>query len=43
MIGGDGEKVTLKLVAKYADACNIFGGADLDRVRRKLNALRGHC
>jgi len=26
MVGGDGEKVTLKIVAQYADACNVFGG-----------------
>ncbi len=43
MVGGDGEKVTLKIVAQYADACNVFGGADLDRVDRKLSALKQHC
>ncbi len=40
-IGGSGEKVTLKLVAQYADACNI--GGDLETVRHKLDVLRGHC
>ncbi|GAB2931449.1 LLM class flavin-dependent oxidoreductase [Nonomuraea fastidiosa] len=40
MIGGSGEQKTLRLVAKYADACNIFGGPD---VTRKLDVLRGHC
>ncbi|GAB3758557.1 TIGR03560 family F420-dependent LLM class oxidoreductase [Microlunatus parietis] len=44
LIGGDGEKKTLRLVAKYADACNLFdipdGGAT---VRRKLAVLARHC
>jgi F420-dependent oxidoreductase-like protein len=40
-IGGSGEQVTLKLVAKYADACNI--NADMDEQRRKLSVLREHC
>jgi F420-dependent oxidoreductase-like protein len=40
-IGGGGEKVTLKLVAQYGDACNLR--ADLDTVRHKLEVLRGHC
>jgi alkanesulfonate monooxygenase len=40
MIGGSGEKKTLRLVARYADACNLFGGDDL---RRKLDVLREHC
>ncbi len=40
-IGGSGEKVTLKLVAQYADACNIFG--DVETVRHKLDVLRQHC
>ena len=42
MIGGSGEKKTLRLVAKYADATNLFGG-DLDTVAHKLDVLRGHC
>lgn len=41
-IGGGGEQVTLKLVAKYADACNV-GGGDPEVVRHKLEVLRGHC
>jgi F420-dependent oxidoreductase-like protein len=43
MIGGMGERRTLRLVAQYADACNLFahGGADL--IRHKLGVLRGHC
>ena len=40
MIGGTGEKKTLRLVAQYADACNLFGGPD---VAHKLDVLRGHC
>jgi F420-dependent oxidoreductase-like protein len=40
MIGGGGEKKTLRLVAKYADACNIFGTPD---AARKLTVLREHC
>src|SRR5206468_5708850 len=41
MIGGAGEKKTLRLVAQYADACNIFG--DADAVAQKLDVLRRHC
>jgi F420-dependent oxidoreductase-like protein len=41
-LGGGGEKVTLKLVAKYAQACNV-GGGNPDLVRQKLEILRGHC
>jgi F420-dependent oxidoreductase-like protein len=40
MIGGGGEKKTLKLVAKYADACNLFNSPDLEH---KLDVLRQHC
>ena len=44
MIGGAGEKKTLRLVAKYADACNFFAGPDnADAVRAKLDVLAGHC
>src|SRR4029077_5180361 len=42
MIGGSGEKKTLRLVARYADACNLFGG-DPDVVAHKLEVLKGHC
>jgi F420-dependent oxidoreductase-like protein len=41
-IGGAGEKVTLKLVAKYGDACNI-GGTDPAWYKRKFDILRQHC
>jgi F420-dependent oxidoreductase-like protein len=40
-IGGGGEKVTLKLVAQYGDACNF--NADIETVRHKLGVLRRHC
>jgi F420-dependent oxidoreductase-like protein len=40
LIGGGGEKKTLRLVAQYAQACNLFAGPD---VERKLEVLRGHC
>ncbi|MEJ7832977.1 MAG: LLM class F420-dependent oxidoreductase [Nocardioides sp.] len=42
MIGGAGEKKTLRLVARYAQACNIFGESH-DVMRHKLEVLRGHC
>lgn len=41
LIGGSGENVTLKLVAKYGDACNLFGGSQT--IRYKLEKLREHC
>ena len=40
LIGGGGERKTLRLVAQYADACNLFPGPELER---KLDVLRGHC
>jgi F420-dependent oxidoreductase-like protein len=41
-IGGGGEQVTLKLVAKWADACNV-GGGNIDVCRHKLEVLKRHC
>jgi alkanesulfonate monooxygenase SsuD/methylene tetrahydromethanopterin reductase-like flavin-dependent oxidoreductase (luciferase family) len=41
-IGGSGEKVTLKLVAKWGDACNV-SGKDLDVLKHKFEVLKGHC
>jgi F420-dependent oxidoreductase-like protein len=45
MVGGGGEKKTLRLVAKYADACNVFagGGAGAEQVAHKLAVLRDWC
>lgn len=40
-IGGGGERVTLRLVARFADGCNLVG--DPSTVRHKLEVLRGHC
>jgi F420-dependent oxidoreductase-like protein len=40
-IGGSGERVTLKLVAQFGDACNI--GGDPQTIRHKLGVLREHC
>jgi F420-dependent oxidoreductase-like protein len=44
MIGGGGEKRTLRLVAQYADACNLFDlGLGPDGIPRKLDVIREHC
>lgn len=41
-VGGSGEKVTLKLAAKYGDACNVVG-LDTEVARHKFDVLRQHC
>jgi alkanesulfonate monooxygenase SsuD/methylene tetrahydromethanopterin reductase-like flavin-dependent oxidoreductase (luciferase family) len=41
LVGGSGERRTLRLVAVGADACNLFGEPDV--VRRKVGVLRRHC
>ena len=41
MIGGSGEKKTLRMVAQYADASNFFG--DAERMRHLIGVLEGHC
>jgi F420-dependent oxidoreductase-like protein len=41
MVGGGGERKTLRLVAQYADACNVFGGPE--NVARKYAILDAHC
>jgi F420-dependent oxidoreductase-like protein len=43
MIGGEGEKRTLPLVAQYADACNLYAFENLDGVRAKLEVLQRQC
>jgi F420-dependent oxidoreductase-like protein len=43
LIGGSGEKKTLQLVAKYADACNLFARMGTEVVRNKLDILKKHC
>jgi F420-dependent oxidoreductase-like protein len=42
MVGGSGERKTLRLVAQYADACNLFASTP-DEVRHKLDVLERHC
>ncbi len=42
LIGGGGERKTLRLVAQYGDACNLFGSSPAD-VEHKLEVLRRHC
>ena len=41
LVGGGGERKTLRLVATYADACNLFG--DVATIRHKLDVLNRHC
>jgi F420-dependent oxidoreductase-like protein len=41
LVGGSGERKTLRLVAQYADACNLFG--DAERIRHLLGVLEDHC
>jgi F420-dependent oxidoreductase-like protein len=45
MVGGNGERKTLRLVARYADACNLIvsGDAAAETARHKLDVLRRHC
>ena len=41
LVGGSGERKTLRFVAKYADGSNLFG--DVERVKHLLGVLEGHC
>jgi len=43
IIGGMGERKTLRMVAQYGDACNLFARQGSDVLRRKLEVLAGHC
>jgi F420-dependent oxidoreductase-like protein len=43
MIGGGGEQKTLRMVAQYADACNLFDRLGPDALRQKLDVLKRHC
>lgn len=43
LIGGTGERKTLRLVAKYGDGCNFFARLGKDQLQHKLEVLREHC
>jgi F420-dependent oxidoreductase-like protein len=43
LIGGAGEQKTLRLVAQYADACNLFAFMGNEELARKFDILKGHC
>jgi F420-dependent oxidoreductase-like protein len=43
LIGGSGERKTLRLVARYADACNLFEAGGPPEIAHKLDVLRRHC
>jgi F420-dependent oxidoreductase-like protein len=43
LIGGMGEKKTLRMVAQYANACNLFARTGIDTMKSKLDILRQHC
>jgi F420-dependent oxidoreductase-like protein len=42
MVGGSGERKTLRLVAQYGDACNLFASGR-DEIQHKIDVLHGHC
>jgi len=43
LVGGTGEKKTLRFVAQYADACNLFAQIGTEAIREKLAVLKQHC
>jgi F420-dependent oxidoreductase-like protein len=43
MIGGMGEQKTLRMVAQYADACNLFARLGTSALQHKIDVLKGHC
>ncbi|MBI1282385.1 MAG: TIGR03560 family F420-dependent LLM class oxidoreductase [Anaerolineaceae bacterium] len=43
LVGGGGEKKTLRMVAQYADACNLFEASGRDTLQQKLDILKEHC
>jgi F420-dependent oxidoreductase-like protein len=43
LIGGVGERKTLRMVAQYADGCNLFAHLGKEEIKRKLDVLRDHC
>jgi F420-dependent oxidoreductase-like protein len=43
LVGGGGEKKTLRIAAQYANAVNLFGGIGIEQLQHKLNVLRQHC
>ena len=43
LIGGMGPNKTLRMVAQYADACNIFEGAGTEKMQNALDTLKAHC
>jgi len=43
LIGGMGERKTLRLVAQYGDACNLFTHTGIDSIKAKLDVLKRHC
>ena len=43
LIGGMGPKKTLRFVAKYGDACNFFGGSEVEILKERLEILKRHC
>jgi len=43
MVGGTGPKKTLRMVAQYADACNIGDWVGKDNMQKAIDDLKGHC